>query len=132
MKQLCYSKDGEIFGDDIGNVIDEVLDNCETWQEARKAVIYQGEPIRPNIKVDWLLENLQELVEERVYDQCGEFADLFIAKTDYDLALKTHLQQWVDRLNINCYTVANIESVPISEFMSEDEFIEFFNDTTSI
>lgn len=129
MGNLCYSSDEESFIDDLDSAIDDVLYNqCKTIEDARDAVIYIGESVQPTIKVEWIFEYIQEKAEECVYEQCGEWAENFEAVTDYDLALKVHIQEWVNKLKFNCYTVKNVKSEPIKNYVTEQELQDFFKD----
>jgi hypothetical protein len=125
--QLCYSANEEVFTD-LDQAIDSVLFGCADINEAREAVIYVGEEVPPVLKAEWLFEHIQEIAQECVHDQVGEYAEHFEPKTDYDLALKVHLQQWIDKLKFNCYTVKNIKEVPLSDYVTEDELVGFFKD----
>ena len=126
-KQLCYSADGEYFTD-LEQAIDSVLFACADINEAREAVIYVGEEVPPVIKAEWLFEYIQERAQDCVHEQISDYSEYFEPKTDYDLALKVHLQQWIDKLKFNCYTVKNVKEVPLSDYVTEDELVEFFKD----
>lgn len=126
MSEICYSANGEEFMDDFDSAIDEVLYNVPTIEEARNAVIYIGNPVPPKIRADWIFEDIQERTHECVYEQCGEYAENFSAITDYDLALKMHIQEWIDRLSFGCYSVKNIRAEPITHHVSEQELQDFF------
>lgn len=126
MSELVYSANEEDFESDIDCVIDHVLYNCTSMQEVKESFIFIGEPVKPIVKADWLLDYLKEKTQECVYHQVGEYADNFEAKTNYDLALKTHLQEWINKLSFNCYTVKNVRAEPITNYLSEQELQEYF------
>lgn len=129
MSNLCYSADEESFMDDLYSAIDDVLYNqCKSIEDARNAVIFIGEAVQPKIKAEWILEYIQEKAEECVYEQCREWAESFEAITDYDLALKAHIQEWINKLKFNCYTVENVKSEPITNYVTEEELKELFKD----
>ena len=128
MNNICYSADEEQFEDDIDSVIDTILFNSDSIEEARESLVFIGESVRPKINPQWIMEYIQERAQECVYEQCGEYADNFEATTDYDLALLTHIKEWVNKLNINCYTVENVKSESIMNYVTEQELQDFFKD----
>ena len=129
MSEICYSANNEEFMDDLDSAIDAVLYNQENIEDARNAVIYIGNAVTPKIRADWIFEYIQERAHECVYEQCGEYAENFEAITDYDLALKMHIQEWIDKLKFNCYSVKNIKTEPITDHVSEQELQDFFKGT---
>lgn len=126
-EDLCYSHNEEDFMD-IDMAIDYVLDNCQTIEEAREAVIYAGEKVRPKVNTDRLAQKIYEDISERLYDEVGEYAENFIFNDVASKELEVFLKTWEEKLDYHCYSVKNVRSEPITNHVTEQELIEYFKD----
>jgi len=122
----CYSANEKDYHDDIGSVIDEILDNCSGIEEAMQLSISVGNSVRPAITGDDLAGEVSETIGNRLCDYCGEFADNFELTDAEYLELKTLLTTWIDKVNFNCYSVENIKQFPLTDFIETTEIVEYY------
>ena len=120
-----YSDDGEIFEHDIGDVIDNITsNNCETYEDALESHVYVGDMVVPEINTNFLVEHIEQYMDECLHEQAGEFSDGHQIR--HTKELKEFLDGWLSKQLYNFYSVKNIKEVSILEYITKEELKEIY------
>jgi len=120
MIEKCYSLDGENFA--LGNLGD-AIDACDCEPKVGD-VYFEGDGVRldPTAGINsWTVESILENMDERVYDEIGEFYenDCSDVTDDAKTELLEVIEAWA-RKHIDLSRYFTIQNVRECEFTAED------------
>ena len=123
----CYSSNGEDFQEDFDCIVDDLLSDCKSIEEAFEATLYTAVSKRPTITGNWLANTVAGDIYDRLHQAVGEYADNYtISQADY-AELEEFLTKWIDKQDFRCYRVENIKEIKLTDILELEDIKNYFS-----
>lgn len=114
---FCWSTDEENFSLDFCTALDLTLGDIPEGESGVGRIMWYGTRLKIDIKNLINVDDLIDMMHDRAYDICGEFAEDFPDVSKESIKkLQNSLNRWCKKyIDINFYSVGDVKEYSITE-----------------